>query len=177
MTDINTKGAQTGRLSSASPNISNSPQLRNCSDCMAAPGEFHEHGCDVERCPRCGGQMISCNCIYIVNDIDVDTMEEKHPTIFNEGPTEEMHDRWDKEWGPRRVKWTGFWPGVLECREYGFWAVFGPGLLPPQVGWVGVPVGTPGATEDLNRLARECVWDLHQQRMVRVEGPSRTSSG
>lgn len=40
--DINTKGAQTGRLSSATPNSSSSPKpdrsLRNCHDCNAAPG-------------------------------------------------------------------------------------------------------------------------------------------
>lgn len=33
-----------------------------CSDCGAQPGNFHHYGCDQERCPKCGGQMISCNC-------------------------------------------------------------------------------------------------------------------
>lgn len=31
-----------------------------CHDCLAAFGELHVPGCDVERCPACGGQMISC---------------------------------------------------------------------------------------------------------------------
>ena len=35
-----------------------------CHDCGAKPGEFHKPNCDVERCPFCGGQLISCNCVY-----------------------------------------------------------------------------------------------------------------
>lgn len=107
--------------------------------------------------------MISCQCIYVVNGIDYDTMEETHPEVYRCGPTDEMEEKWDAEWGPRRMKWTGEWPGVVECREYDFWSVF-----KPHVGWLSVPKGTPGATEDLNRLYRECRWDPDQQRMVKL---------
>ena len=171
MTDINIKGVQTGRLSSATPNISSTPKpdrsVRNCHDCGAKPGEMHTEGCDVERCPRCGGQTISCRCIYDINGIDYAKMEEMHPAIYFSGPADEMEAKWDREWGHRRMLWTGEWPGQLECREYGWWAVFGPGLNPPQIGWVSVPEGTPGASEDLNRLYRECDWDQEKQRMVK----------
>lgn len=33
-----------------------------CHDCNVAPGQFHHLGCDMERCPICGEQLISCGC-------------------------------------------------------------------------------------------------------------------
>lgn len=33
-----------------------------CHDCSTPPGGFHHPGCDVEACPCCGGQSISCDC-------------------------------------------------------------------------------------------------------------------
>lgn len=33
-----------------------------CHDCGAEHGNYHHPGCDVERCPICNGQLISCDC-------------------------------------------------------------------------------------------------------------------
>jgi hypothetical protein len=33
-----------------------------CPDCATPPGGIHHHGCDVEQCPVCHGQAITCSC-------------------------------------------------------------------------------------------------------------------
>ena len=35
-----------------------------CHDCgiVNQIGNIHHYGCDIERCPRCKGQLISCGC-------------------------------------------------------------------------------------------------------------------
>lgn len=129
--------------------------MRNCRDCDVGPGQLHVHGCDVERCPSCGGQAIGCECIYEMCGIDVSSMEKTHPDIFSAGPSEAMYAAWDKKWGHRRMPWTGEYPGCAEARELGLWCVGPP--------WKPVPAGTAGAVEDLNRLYSMCDWNPDTQ--------------
>ncbi len=44
-----------------------------CGDCGCHVGEQHLDCCDIERCPRCGGQMLSCNCgtKYLISEEDM----------------------------------------------------------------------------------------------------------
>src|ERR1700683_5575202 len=37
---------------------------RRCGDCNVRLGQVHHHGCDVERCPACAWQSISCGCLW-----------------------------------------------------------------------------------------------------------------
>lgn len=34
-----------------------------CHDCNVRLGSYHHPNCDMERCPRCEGQLISCGCL------------------------------------------------------------------------------------------------------------------
>jgi len=45
---------------------------RTCGDCGVAAGQYHHSGCDLEICPRCRGQAISCDCsgVYLANVVD-----------------------------------------------------------------------------------------------------------
>ncbi len=37
---------------------------RPCHDCAVVRGQFHVATCDVDRCPRCLGQLITCGCLW-----------------------------------------------------------------------------------------------------------------
>lgn len=35
---------------------------QRCGDCGALYGYYHHVNCDIERCPICGMQLLSCEC-------------------------------------------------------------------------------------------------------------------
>jgi hypothetical protein len=34
-----------------------------CGDCNVPKGAVHHHGCDLEQCPNCYSQALSCGCM------------------------------------------------------------------------------------------------------------------
>ena len=123
------------------------PQLRDCFDCRVKPGELHVAGCESETCPLCNHQMISCSCVYKVNEIDAAEYEETH-----EGPSDEMWAKFDQkvEEAGGFLPWLGEPYGAKECRERGWWVRFNEKA---GIGWVACEATDPAAHEDLNRWA------------------------
>ena len=62
-----------------------------CHDCGCSEGELHESGCDMERCPFCGGQLISCDCCYDILGIDC----SPGTWAYHNGLTKEQDAVWD----------------------------------------------------------------------------------
>lgn len=132
-----------------------------CPDCGVGIGEVHTPGCDVERCPLCGHQMIACGCSYKYFGIDPNTMEEEQPDIWMHGLPEDLAEQYEEYIAPMLLPWEGYWPGVIECREYGFWSKWVEGQ-----GWVQCDADDPDASESLNTLASRCIWDQKSKKYV-----------
>ena len=140
-----------------------SPRIRRCGDCDVEPGQLHVGGCDLERCVFCGGQSISCNCIYEINGIDTEDMETTHPEIYYKGPTEEMcavREVEEEKYGGR-LPWTGVYPGTEECIEFG-WFVKWVEESPRK--WQECGPDDPDAVPNVSRLQMGATWDRSARR-------------
>jgi hypothetical protein len=59
-----------------------------CGDCGVEPGGFHHLGCDLQPCPRCQRQLLSCGCPFD----ELGGAEDTDPT-----PVAEPADQGDSE--------------------------------------------------------------------------------
>ncbi len=48
-----------------------------CHDCGAKHGNYHHFGCDVECCPKCGGQMIGCDCFGDAENVELSIQKKE----------------------------------------------------------------------------------------------------
>jgi len=92
-------------------------ERNTCHDCGVKEGEIHQLNCDMESCPFCGGQLITCGCCYIklgfdyhdFQNTDIENFKEKftefkkeYPTnglpeeIYKNGLTSNLKDKWKK---------------------------------------------------------------------------------
>ncbi len=64
-------------------------KAERCGDCGVRPAGFHHRGCDMEECPRCRGQLISCGCDASESPYD-DIFDDEDPVgwVPHEGPGE-----------------------------------------------------------------------------------------
>ena len=115
---------------------------KTCPDCGVLPGSLHESGCDVERCPKCGFQALSCDCFSGCEYCGANE-SEKFP----------------------RIPWNGEWPGYSECIEFGWYNK----RNPSGIGYIQCEKDDPEAGPDLSRLYKEAVWDSQMQRFVKRE--------
>ena len=106
--------------------------LTSCHDCGAEVGEYHLENCDTERCPKCGGQLLSCDCFVGYDEDDEDK------SYWNEEEFEKYE----------RFKWEGimFYETHLYAEKHDLWCYWGPP-------WVECEIDHPNATHDLNRAS------------------------
>ena len=58
------EGADLPRIAYGKEKADRGADKQACHDCAVSKGQLHVPVCDVERCPRCGEQAISCACRY-----------------------------------------------------------------------------------------------------------------
>jgi hypothetical protein len=113
-----------------------------CHDCGALEGEFHKPGCDVERCPSCGCQLLTDPCPY---DRPQDGLGWKF-----------------------RKPYDGYWPNSLQCLRYGLAVKWDAGQFPKQGGrgWVKCSPAYPEANPDINSLVIRGTWSIEKQEWI-----------
>ena len=93
----------------------------SCHDCGAKEGELHDYGCDMERCPFCGRQLIGCSCSYHALGYQYNSTKEYcglPKEIYENGLSKEQEKEWinllEKE---KRIRWIKYPNICAKCGE------------------------------------------------------------
>ncbi len=92
-----------------------------CHDCGVLEGELHKCGCDMERCPFCNRQIITCGCVYELLSLYDPAKYDKTtcflPTSTYEGGLNKAEDAaWQKLLGTKgRVPWIQYPNICIKC--------------------------------------------------------------
>lgn len=76
-------------------------KVSTCFECGVKEGQYHQPGCFNEKCPFCGGQLVSCDCCYkhlklIDKKKYTAATDFLSPSIYKNGLTRAQGMKWDK---------------------------------------------------------------------------------
>lgn len=89
-----------------------------CHDCGAKEGELHNYGCDMERCPFCGGQLATCSCKYSMLEYNYDWNAKwcgLPKEVYENGLPKEKEKAWMGALGGIRVPWIQYPNLCIKC--------------------------------------------------------------
>jgi len=90
-------GTEFERVRYGSESVSYGAEERSCHDCAVVAGSYHVPSCDVEECPNCHEQAISCGCDYSAETSEIQA-ERLHVKKFRERKPLSF---WDKLMGKK----------------------------------------------------------------------------
>jgi ankyrin repeat protein len=80
---------------SDAPSISGGDPTEVCNDCGAKNGELHDLFCTRERCPFCGNQLITCDCIRPVLQLSPEESQALDEYVDDsKEPLRSVMERW-----------------------------------------------------------------------------------